>query len=152
MKPQAVRKAGFVLLTIGGVAGLIAVVVNELSRSERDRHVVLRLVQEIERKLRIHDGSEWLIVERHFPPGVPHPEVEAVHDQIRAALERLAHLKGLRLVVEDVEVGDETATVDYRAESVPSPVEERPVPRAGQFEFRRGQDGWALVGHSFHER
>jgi hypothetical protein len=148
---KGARKAGVVLLMIGAVAGLIAVLVGEFGQPERDRHALQRMMRDIERKLQAHDGSQWLIVEGGFVPGVPHPELEPVHEQLQADLERLAHLADLKLVVEDVEVGDEAATVDYRVESAHAWKDEPPVPRTGRFAFRRGHEGWALVGHSFRE-
>ena len=159
MKTGKAPMGALLLLALGATTGTVAFVVSQMDQRERDWRAVVGAVADIERKLRVHDGGLWFLVEEGLPPG-PHPDIEPVHERIQAELERLAHLEDARLVVEHVDLGLDTATVDYRIEASPVQgdsgahklrVRERPAPEAGQFTFRRGKDRWILSGHRFLE-
>lgn len=159
MKAGKIRGVALVLLATGAVTGAVAFAVGQLDQRERDWRAVVGLVADIERQLRNHDGGLWFLVEEGFPPGQSHPELEPIHEQLQGDLERLAHLDHARLVVEHVDVGGDTATVDYRIESRPTQADshashlsrELERPQGGQFTFRRGKERWAVSGHRFLE-
>lgn len=148
MTTAARRKAGFVLLAIAAVAGGLAVLVYELDAEERDRHAVQAILSDVERKLRAHDGSAWLLSEGALPPGQAHPGDEPAHEGIRADLDRLAHLDRLQILPGDVDIHADTATVGYGILGT-SRLGDPPAPRGGQFEFRRGGEGWYLAANRF---
>jgi hypothetical protein len=146
---QRARSVAVALLAIGTLAAVLGLLVRELDTRERDRHAVQALVSEIARKIRAHDGTLWHLVERSYPPGEQHPALEPHHHQLVADLDRLAHMRELRLIVRDIRVEESAATVDYVVEGKLLREDERPAPRAGRFTFERRADGWALGSNRF---
>lgn len=145
------RRIAGVLLAIAAVAGALGLLVGGLDQRERDRYAIRERVRDIERKIRAHDGTVWLLVEGGFPPGEEHPAVEPAHDRLRDDLDRLAHLGGPRLVVQRVDVDADTAWADYLVEGTAFRTDEPPAPVAGRFTFRRTRDRWVLSGNRFAE-
>ena len=103
------RRAALVLLAIASTAAGSGLLISQLSREEGDRRAVRALVRDIEKGVRAHDGSIWLLVEGAFPPGQSHAAIEPLHERRRAKLDRLSHLEDVQLGVGNVDVAGSSA-------------------------------------------
>ena len=148
MSAPAARRAAIALLAVAGAAAASGVVGQELAQEERDRHAVREVIWKIQTKIRSHDGTAWVLSEMGFPPAQAHPALEPAHEQLRVDLDRLAHVEGLRLVEQDIEIEGDAARVHYRLEGRARRGDPEP-PAGGQFTFRRTADAWVLAGNQF---
>jgi hypothetical protein len=137
---------GLVVLAGGGYA-----VYTEMQQVERDRHAVIREVQELERLIRRHDGELFVRL------GVA-PDADPAHgdrESILRDFERLSDLDGFRLTGQDVVVTGDSAVAKYTAEGrspssgIGGRSDQTATPLAGEMRFVRHGGRWEIVGHRF---
>jgi ketosteroid isomerase-like protein len=142
------------LLGLGGLvvlAGGSYTVYSEMQRAERDRHAVIREVQELAWLIRRHDDQLFI----RF--GVA-PDADPAHgdrESILRDFERLSHIHDLQFTDLDVVVTGDSAVARYKASGrgVPSDLGGRSDQAAstltGEITFVRHGGRWEVVGHRF---
>jgi hypothetical protein len=153
--PTPMPRRGRALRLLIGVGGLVVlagggyVVYSEMQRPERDRHAVIREVQELEWLLRRHDQLFMRF-------GVA-PDADPAHANREALLqdfERLSHIDDFQFTDLDVVVTGDSAIAKYKAagRAARSDLGGRSgqvSPLTGEITFVRHGDRWEVVGHRF---
>jgi hypothetical protein len=120
----------------------------EAQPHERDYHAVSNEFERIERKIRKHDISLWLVIE-----GEPHDAGagaaarEERHRRILDDFDKLGHLRNFSMADVAIEVDGDRAHLRYTLEGRSDDL--RPTPSGGTMEFVRRQGRWVLDDHSF---
>jgi hypothetical protein len=135
--------AGAVILVASSAALWLR---HEIDPRERDYHAVKSEFARIERKIRAHDMSLWLLVE-----GEPHDKgagvTEERHRRILRDFETLGHAQTFAMSDVKIEIDGDRASVRYALQRWPQ--RWRSMPAGGRMEFVRKQGRWVLDDHRF---
>jgi len=125
---------------MGGLAAITYVI----DKPARERLAIREFVGDVERRLAAHNGGEPSSIAEALAGRAP----EQDRRKLAADLALLARLDRLRFFGLRIEVTGDSGNAEYAIEATTPPGQTQ-APRGGQFNFRRAEGRWALVGHRF---